>query len=120
MTIQEIKAVISNATGLSIGTLDLRGEENTDGTVDSTWQYCWIEAINNKGQAKRVRVVFPEEVVDTIKANLQFNGLAAKFEVVPAHTKGDINPTTGKTWSNDLVLSYDRYTIITPKFTASL
>lgn len=119
MNIAEIKAVISNATGLSIGTLDLRGEENTDGTVDTTWQYCWMEGLNSKGETKRVRVVFPEEVVDTIKGNPQFNGLAAKHEVIPPHKAGDINPVTKKAWTADLAVAYERFTVITPKFTAS-
>lgn len=119
MDIAEIKAVISNATGLQIGTIDLRGEEQTDGTVDTTWQYAWIEAVNSKGVTKRVRVVFPEEVVNTIKADPKFNGLAAKHEVIPSHKAGDINPVTKKAWTADLEVSYERFTIITPKFTAS-
>ncbi len=119
MNIAEIKAVISNATGLTIGTLDLRGEENTDGTVDTTWQYCWMEAMNAKGENKRVRIVFPEEVVETIKADKTFNGLAAKHEVIPPHAAGDINPVTKKAWTSELKVAYERYTIITPKFTAS-
>jgi len=125
MNIAEIKIAVANATGLHIGTLDLRGTDTgvigPDGlpVIDLTWQYCWIEGLNNKGVSKRVRVVFPKEVVDTIKANKDFNGLAAKFEVIPPHKAGEVNPATGKVWTEDLELAYDRFTIITPKFTAS-
>lgn len=119
MNIAEIKQTISNATGLHIGTIDLRGEVKDDNTVDLTWQYAWIEGLNNKGENKRVRIVFPEEVVDTIKGNPSFNGLAAKHEVIMPHKAGDINPVTKKAWTADLELAYDRFTVITPKFTAS-
>lgn len=119
MNIAEIKAVISIATGLYIGTLDLRGEENTDGTVNTEWQYCWMEGLNAKGEAKRVRVVFPEEVVETIKKDVTFKGLAAKHETIAPHKAGDINPNTGKPFEADLLLAYERFTVITPKFTAS-
>lgn len=119
MNIAEVKAVISNATGLFIGTIDLRGEELNDGTVDTTWQYMWIESKNPEGANKRVRIVFPEEVVDTIKGDMKFNGLAVKHEIVPAHKAGEINPVTKKAWTADLAAAYERFTVITPKFTAS-
>lgn len=119
MNIAEIKAVISNATGLYIGTLDLRGEEQDDKSVDLSWQYCWIEQLNKRGVAKRVRVVFPEEVVDEIKADVTFKGLAVKHEVIPPHKAGDVNPKTGKAWTADLEVAYERFTVITPNFSAS-
>lgn len=119
MNIVEIKQQVSHMTGLVIGTIDLRGEEQTDGSIDLTWQYAWIEGVNNKGENKRVRIVFPQEVVDTIKADKTFNGLAAKHEIIPAHKAGDINPVTKKAWTADLEVAYERFTVITPKFTAS-
>lgn len=125
MNIAEIKLSVSHTTGMPIGTLDLRGTDT--GTfdaqgkpvIDLSWQYAWIEGTNAKGEAKRIRIVFPKEVVDTLKGNITFNGLAAKHEVIPPHKAGDINPVTKKPWTTDLEQSYERFTIITPQFTAS-
>ena len=92
MNINEIKTLIGQQAGFTIGTLDIHEQKDTAGVVDPNWVSAWFDT-------QRVRVTMHREVFDKIRADRAFNGLAVKSpEVVKPEGK----------------LPYTRFVVITP------
>ncbi len=91
MNINTLKNEIASKAGINLATLMLSQQVN-----EQNEKQPWLSHWDND---KRVRIVFPEDVAVKVNENKEFDGLAYKMEVVPAHEN---------------VLEYTRYVVIIP------
>lgn len=91
MNIIDLKQTIANKLGISLPTLQLVRQKNQEDEPQP-----WVSHWDND---KRVRIVMHDDVLDKIKTEPAFAGLAVKYEDVPA---------------TDARAAYKRAIIITP------
>lgn len=103
MNITDIKAVISRELGFTLPGLNMQIDKSTP--EGANWPSAWLDG-------DRVRIVMHIEVLNKIKADPNFNGLALKSaEHKAAVTKGQT--INGKTYDKDRA-AYTKYMVITP------
>lgn len=89
----QLKADITAKSGFPVGTLQFVRQFAEDGVTPTEWVSHW-------DNTNRIRISMHQDVMETLRANPAFEGLAAKFETMPAKDDRE---------------SYDKFTIITPK-----
>lgn len=91
MNISEIKTSIASKTGTVVTTLDFSRQKDDKGTPTE-----WLSSWDND---HRIRIVAHQEVIEKIKADKSFSGLATKYELVPQEGER---------------LAYQQFVLITP------
>lgn len=77
MNIVQIKAEVAAKTGFPCPNLQMVRQFEEDGTTPTQWLSSW-------DNTNRIRVTMHEDVLNKVKAEPEFTGLALKTEIVPA------------------------------------
>ena len=75
MNINEVKTVMSHKTGTQVTTLDFSRQKNEKDEPTE-----WLQTWDNDN---RVRLVAHQDVIEKIKQDRNYSGLAVKYEEIP-------------------------------------
>lgn len=98
MNIQQLKVAMSTKANSTLTSLSMIRQFEKDGKTPSVWVSSWDDM-------NRVRVTMHEDIMNQLKNNPQFDGLAFKHKTVEEH----------KTPTGELVKAYQHLIVITPQ-----